>query len=247
MTFPTSVKAGLVTMTLTNSDDILRSAQIVRLEGGHTVSEFLKTVVNNEGEGGEAPPIPDWAQDGGGVATVKPGKSASVTQVLAPGKYGIWDDEGEDTQNNALGARGEFTVTGEAVDATLPAQPATVTVTDDGDDKYGFEFKGLKAGTNNVRFENTGEQLHHAQFFPLKKGATIKQTTAFLSASGQPEGPPPVDFEKGVGTSVIDGDIAQSITLDLPAGRYAVICFINDREGGKSHYQDGMIEELTIK
>ncbi len=98
-----------------------------------------------------------------------------------------------------------------------------------------------------MRFENTGEELHHAQFFPLKKGATIKQTTTFLSANGQPDGPPPVEFEKGVGTSVIDGDIAQNITLELAAGRYAVICFINDREGGKSHFADGMIEELTIK
>ena len=122
-----------------------------------------------------------------------------------------------------------------------------VTTTDDGEDEYGFEFEGLKAGKNNVRFENTGEELHHAQFFPLTEGATIDQTKKFLHATGRPEGPPPVDFEKGVGTTVIDGDIAQNITLDLAAGRYAVICFFHDRDGGKSHFEDGMIEELTIE
>ena len=248
--FPSTVKAGLVTMTLTNNDTVPRSAGIVRLVGDHTVDEFREAVSAEEGA-----PIPDWIEDGGGISTVQPGETASVTQVLAPGKYGIADDEseeGEDGKSFAdLGAKGEFTVTGEAVDAELPAQPATLTATDDGggdNGEYGFEFKGLKAGTNQVRFENTGEQLHHALLFPIVKGKTIKDAEEAFAADGPPKGPPPVEFDKGVSTQVIDGGIAQNVTLELQAAtNYAVICFIQDRKGGKPHIAKGMIEELKVE
>ena len=72
LTFPATVKAGLVTMTLTNSDDKLRSAAIVRLEGDHTADEFLTDIVNSDGTRCQDPRA--GSQDGGGVATVKPGR-----------------------------------------------------------------------------------------------------------------------------------------------------------------------------
>jgi len=137
-----------VTITLTNQDTIARSAGIARLVGDHTVDEFRKVVSKRGG------PIPDWIEDGGGVYTVPPGETKSVTQVLAPGKYAISDDEttegdGEGESLADLGAKGEFTVTGPASDAELPAQPATLTAKD-----YSYEFKGFKAGKNMVRFEH---------------------------------------------------------------------------------------------
>ena len=91
-------------MTLTNKDKVPRSAGIVRLLGDHTVDDF-RNAVEKEGA-----PIPEWIQDGGGVSTVLPGGAVSVTQVLAPGKYAIADDEseqGEDGKSFAdLGAEG---------------------------------------------------------------------------------------------------------------------------------------------
>ena len=247
--FSSTVKAGLVTMALTNADKVPRSAGIVRLLGDHTVDDFLKVVQSDK----EGFPIPSWIEDGGGVSTVLPGETASVTQVLAPGRYAITDDEtaggeGEGPSHAQLGAKGEFTVTGPASDAELPAQPASLTATDDGDKQYGFEFKGLKAGTNQVRFENTGKELHHAIIFPINKGKTFKDVEAAFMSERPPKGPPPVDFAKGLSTQVIDGGIAQNLTLDLEARtRYAVVCFIQDRKGGKPHVAKGMIEELAIK
>jgi hypothetical protein len=242
MEFPATVKAGLVTMTLRNDDTRDRSAQILRITGDQTIDDVLKVVNADETK------IPLFMQDGGGIAVVKAGETGTATQVLAPGRYAIWDDAGGDEDdapgNDALGAKGEFTVTGPASDAELPAQPATVTATDAGNKDYGFQLSGLKAGRNNVRFENTGKQLHHALFFPIRGDKTIEQVAkAFESETAEP----PVDFEKGVGTSVIDGGIAQNIELDLPAARYAVICFLSDRKGGDPHISKGMIEEITIK
>lgn len=247
--FPARIETGLVVMTLVNTDEVPRSAQILRVEGDHTVDDVLKVVT------AEAAKIPDWIQDGGGHGAVKPNTTATVEQVLAPGKYVIWDDEGggeEDApSHDELGAKGEFTVTGQPGDARLPPeQPAKVTATDtfEGDAKeYAFEFEGLKAGRNEVRFENTGDELHHALFFPIAQGKTFEDVEAAFTSGEEPEGPPPVDFASGVGTAVIDGGIEQNIELDLKAGKYAVVCFIQDRKGGKPHAENGMIEELQVE
>ena len=244
LSVPASVPAGLVTISLKNSDTSPRSAGIIRVVGDYDAKDVLKVI------GEEGAPIPDWLEDGGGVPKVLPGKTGTATQNLAPGKYIVTDDEGSDgdgPSNAERGATGEFTVTGEASDAELPLVPATITTTDKGDKDYGFEFKGLKPGTNRVRFENTGEQLHHALIFPYNKGATLADVKKFATSEGDSGGPPPFDFTKGVGTSVIDGGIAQNIELDLPAGKYAVLCFIQDRKGGKPHVAKGMLDEVEIK
>ncbi|HEV2775038.1 MAG TPA: hypothetical protein VGV90_05565 [Solirubrobacteraceae bacterium] len=246
--FPATVKAGLVTMTLKNADAGQRSAQLIRVVGEHTLDDVLRVITSDDGDD----TTPSWIQDGGGLAAVKPGATARVTQVLAPGRYVLFDDatargDGEGPSNAELGATGEFTVTGPASDAELPEAPATLTATDDGKDEYGFEFAGFKPGVNQVRFENTGEELHHALLFPINPGKTIEDAEKAFTSDAPPQGPPPVDFAAGTGTAVIDGGIAQNITLDLKPGRYAVVCFITDREGGKEHVRQGMIDELTVK
>lgn len=98
-----------------------------------------------------------------------------------------------------------------------------------------------------MRFENTGEELHHALFFPIAEGKTIKDVEEAFTSEEEPQGPPPVDFENGVRTAVIDDGVEQNIELELEAGKYAVVCFISDRKGGKPHAEKGMIEELTVE
>lgn len=244
LSIPPSVPAGLVAISLKNTDTSPRSAGIIRIVGDHSVAEVLKVT------GGDGAPIPDWLQDGGGLGAVAPGKTATATQNLAPGKYVVTDDEGGDGDgptNAELGATGEFTVTGKAKDAELPSVPATITATDKGETGYKFSTDGLKAGTNQVRFENTGKQLHHALLFPLNPGATLADVKKFASSQGDSGGPPPFDFTKGASANVIDGGIAQNIELDLQAGKYALLCFIQDRDGGKPHVTKGMLAEVDIK
>ena len=98
-----------------------------------------------------------------------------------------------------------------------------------------------------MRFENTGEELHHAIILPMRKGATRKEVEEAFAPEEEPEGPRPVDFMKGQNTTVIDGGIAQNISLDLAAGKYAVVCFISDRAGGEPHAAKDMLEELTVE
>ncbi|MBA3328188.1 MAG: hypothetical protein H0T43_07795 [Solirubrobacterales bacterium] len=247
---PASVPPGLVTITLRNTDKVAREAQLVRIEGDQSPQDVLKAVSTENG------PLPQFIQDGGGVAPVKPGQTGTVTQVLAPGRYVIFDtgsgEEGENVRSNAeMGALKELTVVGqdaegsenaEAADAELPKVPGRITAVD-----YGFTTAGLKAGKNQVRFENTGKELHHAILFPLNKGATIEDATKAFSQDGPPKGPPPIDFRNASGTAVIDGDYAQNVELDLKAGSYAAVCFIQDRKGGPPHVAKGMIAEVTVR
>jgi hypothetical protein len=46
---------------------------------------------------------------------------------------------------------------------------------------------------------------------------------------------------------VIDGGGSQTIDLELEPGRYAVLCFVPDREGGPPHAFKGMISEVEVK
>jgi len=183
------------------------------------------------GEGG----IPDWLHGAGGIGTVAPGQSGTATVLLEPGTYYAQDDEGDE------GGIAKFEVTGEAAEAELPSTDATIVASE-----YKFTTDGLKAGANRVTFDNAGEELHHAIAAPINDGKTIADVKKFFMSEGVPSGPPPVDFEAGVGTAVLDGGAKEVTDLELKAGRYAFVCFIPDREGGPPHFVKGMLQEVEI-
>jgi hypothetical protein len=238
---PETVEAGMTEITLKNSGKGPHDAQILKVEGDRTVDEVL----SNSTDSKEGAPIPDWISGGGGLGTTAPGKSATVTQVLEPGTYYVIDTEsgqGTEKQNARLGGVTQFEVTGEQSTAELPETDASITAKD-----FSFETSGIEAGANRLTFANDGEQLHHLIAMPLAKGATIGEAKKFFTSEGEPEGPPPVDFENGVSTAVIDGGEAQVAELEFKKGKYALVCFITNRDGGPPHVAMGMIDELDVK
>jgi len=56
-----------------------------------------------------------------------------------------------------------------------------------------------------------------------------------------------VDFEGGVGTTVLDGGKKQVAELEFKKGKYAFVCFIQDRKGGPPHVAKGMVQEVEVK
>lgn len=238
---PKTIEAGVVEITLDNSANKgPHDAQILRVEGDHSAKETMEaSVASDEGE-----PIPEWITDGAGVGTVKPGETATVTQVLEPGKYYLFDTEsggGNAPPNATKGGIAEFEVSGEG-GGELPEADATITAED-----YSFEGSGVKPGKNRVLFENAGKELHHLIAMPLAKGATFAEVEKMFKSNQEPKGPPPVDFENGVGTAVIDGGQEQIVELDFKKGKYALVCFITNRDGGPPHVAMGMIDELDVK
>ena len=47
---------------------------------------------------------------------------------------------------------------------------------------------------------------------------------------------------------MLDGKKKETTQLNLSKGRYAIVCFLTDRDGkGKPHFQEGMLKEVNIK
>jgi hypothetical protein len=237
---PETIEAGVVELTLDNSGKSPHDAQILRVEGDRTADE----VISNTTDSDEGAPIPEWIVDGAGVGTTAPGETNTVTQVLEPGTYFLIDSEsapGSEEQNSRNGGVAKFEVTGEG-GGELPETEASITAED-----YSFESEGIKAGNNRLTFENAGEELHHIIAMPLAEGATFAEAEKLFKSNEEPKGPPPVDFENGVSTAVIDGGQSQVVDLEFQKGKYALVCFITDRKGGPPHVAMGMISELDVK
>lgn len=235
---PPTVKGGVVELSLKNSGTRNHSLQFLRVAGDHTTDELVEFVASGE-EGG---PIPDWISEGGGIGTVAAGQTGTASFRLAPGKHFVWDDESDenDVQNATKGAVTELDVTS-GNSGSLPGSDVSITAKE-----YEFTTKDLTAGTKKVSFENTGKQFHHVIAAPMVPGKTIDDVKDFFASQGQGGGEPPVNFDKGVGTAVVGPGNAVVATLNFEKGNYALVCFLNDRDGGAPHFTMGMLKQVTV-
>ena len=241
MTAPKSVEGGLVTLNFRNDSKTPHEAQLIRVDG-HTVDEVLDIVDRDKVV------LPDWFKAEGGVGTTPPGGSGTATVKLPAGEYAIIDTgDGEGPAPSARGARATFKVTGDG-DGEIEDTSAKVEVKDKGHHEFEFVESGLKAGTNNLTFDNKSKEIHHVIAFPIRGNATLAQVKEALTSDGPPEGPPPVDFEKGSNTAVLDGKRKETTRFKLAKGRSVLVCFLMDRNGkGKSHVQEGMLKEIDVQ
>jgi hypothetical protein len=235
---PTPVEAGLVRFEYQNSTEEQADAQLLRIDDGHSLEDAL-AVLNDD-------TTPNWLHAAGGVGQIAAGATGEAELLLEEGTYYLVDlgePEGDDVPSHAeSGATAMIEVAEGDDDAALPDVDASIEM-----DEYSFLVDGLKAGANRFRLSNTGEQIHHTLVVPIAEGKTIGDVREFIASEGQPSGPPPIDFSKLTGTSALDGGGEQIAELTLDAGRYALLCFIPDREGGPPHVLKGMLREVTIE
>jgi plastocyanin len=235
LSVPKTVRAGLVTVELTNTGKAFHEAQLIRLEPGHTPEDALKVIA------AEGAPSPGWIHVAGGTGPAPPGGKRSATQRLRPGNYIVYDAP---FQNEGKGLRfglASFTVEGQADDSgELPNAVAKIEAYE-----YGFKVSRLTVGKNTIEFSNTGTEPHHVIAVPYKPGATLAEVRkAFMRKQG---GAPPLDFENPSYTARIPGGTKQTteLYLDKP-GKYALLCFVSDRKGGPPHVAMGMIAEVIV-
>lgn len=241
--FPPAIKGGVITVRLQNNGNELHDLQLAKAVPGHTLDDLLKQVTSEEA------PLEQWVEAAGGVGGVGAGESAQATLDLKPGTYWYFCTESSGEGDNEVahasnGMAGEVTLEGES-GAVMPPASATIVAAD-----YSLTPSGLKAGSNTVGFRNDGKQLHHAVLFPLQPGKTLEDAKNFLASEGgaEPPGPPPVDFEKGLATAVINPGQRVIVTLDLQAAtNYVLLCFLPDKgTAGPPHVAKGMLAEARI-
>ena len=88
------------------------------------------------------------------------------------------------------------------------------------------------------------QSLHLIAAFRLTGKATNAQIIKALKSNG----PPPrfVDRTSFYSTPVLDGGLSQTTPLPLTRpGRYVLFCPINDRNGGKPHFEEGLLTTVT--
>jgi hypothetical protein len=236
ITGPTSADPGEAEITLTNDGNQEADLQLIRVEGQHQAADVVQAV-GGAAQGGA---IPEWFFAGGGVGVTPAGESQTVTQVLEPGTYYAFNTgtrEPPDPESVPV-----VEVAGDPSDDELSGTDATVRTID-----YGFETEGdLQVGENEVTFENAGAQPHHVIAQPIAEGKTIGDVRAFLENQ---EGQSPLDETGLAETAILDGGGSQLVTLNLEQpGKYAMLCFIADRQGGPPHaIGEGMVDEVEVK
>jgi hypothetical protein len=114
-----------IELTLVNNTKEQVEFQIVQLDEGHTLAEFLPALESDEGA------IPPWLHALGGVGGASPGESRSTVVDLKAGSY-AWFSNTTPEQEGAeplykRGGEGSLEVTGDPTGAQLPATNAQIT------------------------------------------------------------------------------------------------------------------------
>lgn len=234
---PASIPGGVVKVTLDNEGGKeVHDFQLVKLDG-HKLDELLPQIAS------ESAPLESWLKQGAGAGSTPPGQSTSAVFTLEPNtEYAFFCTESNDKDESHAqrGMAGTFTTTKDN-GAAMPEGTATIETTE-----YKFKVDGLKAGKNAIAFTNKGAMLHHVGILPFLPGKTLDDLKKALESDDQ-SGPPPVDFEKGAFSAVAGIGDTIVYDVDLPAGHYAILCFMPDPgTAGPPHAVKGMIDEITI-
>jgi hypothetical protein len=185
--------------------------------------------------------IPGWIRGEGGLGAVKPGQRASATLNLPAGKY-LVQDQGD----NGPGVTKAFTVT-KGDEGDLPSTPTGITAANPSKDKFKWEIKGkLKPGANNVTFDSKGDDtIHFIGAFRVTGNPSLDKIKQTLKS----QGPPPkfIDQSSFDNTAILDGGKSQTTPLTLgKPGEYVLFCPLTDRDGGKSHDQEGLLTTVQV-
>lgn len=228
---PTTIPAGLTTMRLSNKGKELHHVYLVKVEPGKSG----KDVVGWLKAGG---PPPKWMRPVGG-----PNASAGVTEftsVLAAGDYVAFCviPSPDGAPHIMKGMIKDLKVTPSKNTAAAPKADITLTLSD-----YDFAFsKPLTPGKHIIAVTNAGPQPHEFFFAKLLPGKKPMDMAMFAE---KPVGPPPGMPMGGI-TDILPGDTVY-LTVDIPAGEYAFICFDPDAKDGKPHLAHGMIKQISVK
>lgn len=229
---PASIPAGLTTMRLSNKGKELHHVYLVKVDAGRSSKDVLAWMK----AGG---PPPKWMRPVGG-----PNASVGITEftsTLAAGSYvALCVIPSPDGVPHVMkGMLKDVQVT---PSTTAPAAPPKADVTLTLKD-YDFVFsKPLSPGKHVIAVTNAGPQPHEFFFAKLAPGKTPAEMAAFAE---KPVGAPPGMPMGGI-TDILPGDTVY-LTVTVPAGEYAFICFDPDAKDGKPHLVHGMIKQISVK
>ncbi|MGI8475889.1 MAG: hypothetical protein ACR2OO_05910 [Thermomicrobiales bacterium] len=119
--------------------------------------------------------------------------------------------------------------------------------------EYTFEIPdGVKPGLQIWHLTATGEQPHFMFLAKVPAGTTEQQvltTMSFDDTKGATPGPEMLtrkDFQPVYSSSDISTGQSLWVQVDLKAGTYVAMCFVNDKATGAPHAMMGMVTVFTV-
>jgi hypothetical protein len=232
---PDSVPAGWTTFRMLNQSANIHHAQIVRLDSGKTFADVEASLKGPPG------PPPAWVVDVGGPNAPNPQGESNATIELQPGNYVMlcFVDIPDKAPHFMKGMVRPLKVTAASGPSSAPVPDIVVSLSD-----YAFTVKSgtLSTGKHIVQVVNDGPQVHELELVKLEPGKTTKD---FLAWMAKPESAGPADAIGGVVGIAKNG--SNFFDVELSTGNYVLICFVPDKNDGKSHYHHGMIKEFTVQ
>jgi DNA gyrase inhibitor GyrI len=114
--------------------------------------------------------------------------------------------------------------------------------------EYVYKVSGApKPGNVEIEFNNPGVEYHMLGIAQVKPKTTVKQVKAALLSDDESAGDEFLVNDRIAGTPGFLGPDQSTTTIaNLPAGRYALFCFIPAPDG-KSHIEHGMVKVFDVK
>ncbi len=249
---PDTMQGGLVRFRFTNGGQEDHHAQFIRLNEGVTRAQFdsvFGLVMNAARTEGEVAFMRLFAiaTVAGGPSVVGAGGRLDIVMELAPGEYILlcFVPSPDGLPHLAKGMRRWLTVTDPP--AEPPPPPVAKGRVDMADFAFG-ELPALDSGPLVLEVANSGQEPHEMVVLRLE-GVSVKDLVPMLTGppgeGAAPTGPPPFRFMGGV-QAIMPGKRAW-VTLNLPAGDYALICFIpSPANKGQSHAALGMVQSFRV-
>lgn len=229
---PDEVPAGLTTIRLVNNGPSLHHVQLMKLEDGKRLKDFLAALKGEH--------FPTWASPAGGPAPPEAGGTSTVVEMLEPGTYALlcFIPAPDGMPHLMKGMSRELKVAGpERAAGPEPEADLVIKLVD-----YDFELSGpLTAGKHIIRVENSGPQPHEIAIVRLNPG---RKPADFTAWGMKPVGPAPGTIHGGL-SGIMPGTHA-FIEVDLPPGEYGLLCFLPDRKDGKPHFMHGMQKQTNV-
>lgn len=172
----------------------------------------------------------------------RPGEPGVAWMRLPQGRFWALDTYAQKTLARKVRS---FRAAGEPFAGSLPGD-ATIRAVDHV--SWAALPKRIPA-SGMLRFRNASDAVHVLGMAKLKRGKTMADFEEWVEQLKQGnETPPPVNFDVGTGSGVIDPDRTQSFRYDLPPGQYVMVCWWPDAEMDLTpHFLLGMYRGVTLR
>ncbi len=230
----TRLDPQLTEVSLRNADTGQHALHLIRLRDGVALAQFENTL--RSGDMAAFGKIVTWY---GGVNSVPPGQSWSMSVKLAAGEYALVDS-GQRADGSPNFAHPGFIqslrVAGDPATASPPAANVSVDQVD-----FAFHMPARLPRDATLEVTNTGAQPHEMDFLLLDPGVTVRQALQALAHHQEPPGK-----EIDVLTALSPG-LTAWVPLHLAPGTYLVVSFFPDvAHGGIPQVAEGMAGSFTV-